>query len=287
MRVAISGGNGFVGRQLAAVLGARGDDVTLLVRAESPASSMKTARIDAPGALDGVEAVVNLAGAGVLDERWNDARLKIVRESRTLTTRALVQAARDARVFVSASAIGYYGMRSDDVDLDESSPPGDDVLARICVDWEEEARRAKCRVAMARIGIVLGPSGGALARMLPMFRRFLGGPLGSGKQWWSWIHVDDVVGSILFALDTPSFEGAFNATTSTPARMNEVARTLGEVMHRPSAMRVPAFALRAALGDAADVLLTGARIFPKKLDEAGYAFRYESLRDALTNAVAR
>ena len=203
---------------------------------------MKRGAID-EATLRGVDAIVNLAGAGVMDERWTPARLKMLHDSRTTTTRALVDTAKDARVFVSASAVGYYGMRRDDDELDESAPPGDDVLARICVDWESEARKSKARVAMARIGIVLGPDGGALARLLPIFRRFAGGPLGSGKQWWPWIHVEDVVGSILFAIDHDDFSGPFNATAPTPVTMNELAKTLGEVLHRPSFMRAPEFAL--------------------------------------------
>jgi len=289
MRVAISGGNGFIGTKLVRALVARGDDVTLLVRKAS-ASAIDEARvrrspIDDARSLDGADAIVNLAGAGVLDERWTEARLRVIRESRIETTRSLVARAANARVLVSASAIGFYGMHMDDAELDESSPRGDDVLARICDDWENEARKASCRVAIARIGIVLGKDGGALARMLPMFRRFLGGPLGDGKQWWSWIHVDDVVRALLFAIDHDAMRGAFNATAPAPATMNEVARTLGEVLHRPSALRVPAFALRAALGDAANVLLTGQRVLPRVLTDAQFEFRFRALRDALAACV--
>jgi uncharacterized protein (TIGR01777 family) len=288
MKVAISGGTGFVGTHLVPALLARGDDVTLLVRPETDLS-----RVDARvkrGAIDdatlhGIDAIVNLAGAGVMDQRWTPDRLNLLHDSRTGTTRKLVEHAKDARVFVSASAVGYYGMRRDDDDeIDESAPPGDDVLARICVDWENEARKASCRVAMARIGIVLGRQGGALARMLPVFRHFVGGPLGSGKQWWPWIHVDDVIGSILFAIDHEDFSGPYNATAPTPVTMNELAKTLGEVLHRPSSMRAPEFALRLALGDSADVLLTGQRALPKKLLAAGYAFQHTSLRRALEAA---
>jgi uncharacterized protein (TIGR01777 family) len=228
---------------------------------------------------------VNLAGAGVLDERWTEKRLALVRGSRIETTRALAAAAKDARVFVSASAVGYYGMHRDDAELDESSPPGDDVLARICVDWENEARKARGRVAIPRIGIVLGAGGGALSRMIPMFRRFVGGPIGSGKQWWSWIHVDDLVRAILFAIDSPSLEGPFNATAPSPATMNDVARELGKALHRPYAMRAPEFALRVAMGEAADVLLTGQRVLPKKLLAAGFSFEHTTLREAIEASV--
>jgi uncharacterized protein (TIGR01777 family) len=301
MRVAISGGTGFVGSHLVPALLGRGDEVILLVREQTnterverllsrrpaPGGSVgraRTARL-AEGALGGVEAVVNLAGAGVMDRPWTDERLALIRSSRVDTTRRLAREAKDARVFVSASAVGYYGMRTDDAELDESSPPGDDVLARICVDWEAAARTASCRVAIARTGIVLGKGGGALARMVTMFRRFVGGPLGSGKQWWSWIHVDDLVRAYLFAIDTPSFEGPFDATAPAPARMDDVARELGRALHRPSALRAPAAAMRLTLGRRADVLLTGQRVLPRKLVAAGFEFRYPDLAGAIAAAV--
>jgi len=288
MHVAISGASGFVGSHLSRALRERGDEITTLVRPEWNVDLVKVrgrkASVGAPGALDGVDAVVNLAGAGVMDARWTPQRLALVRSSRVETTRKLASAARDLRVFVSASAIGYYGMRTDDAELDESSPPGDDVLARICVDWEAAAR-ASCRVAIARIGIVLGPGGGALARMIPMFRRFVGGPLGSGKQWWSWIHVDDLVRALLFAIDTPALDGPFDATAPAPARMDDVARELGAALHRPHALRTPAFALRAALGARAEVLLTGQRVLPKKLLALGFEFRHPALAGAIRASI--
>ena len=288
MKVAISGGTGFVGTHLVPALLARGDDVTLLVRPRSDLSRVdsrvKRGAIDAD-TLRGVEAIVNLAGAGVMDERWTPARLEVLRKSRVDTTRALVEHAKDARVFVSASAVGYYGTKRGDEELDEDAPPGDDALARICVEWEAEAKKAACRVAMARIGIVLGKDGGALARIVPVFRRFVGGPLGSGRQQWPWIHVDDVVASMLFAIDHDDFSGPYNATAPNPVTMNELAKTLGEVLHRPSFVRAPEFALRTALGDSAEVLLTGQRAVPKKLLAAGFQFQHASLRDALARSI--
>jgi uncharacterized protein (TIGR01777 family) len=288
MKIAISGGTGFVGTRLVPALLARGDEVTLLVRPQTDLSRIdprvKRGAID-DATLRGVDAIVNLAGAAVMDERWTPARLKVLRDSRIETTRALAATAKDARVFVSASAVGYYGMRRDDEAIDESAPPGDDVLARICVDWEDAARAASGRVCMARIGIVLGPGGGALARIAPVFRRFVGGPLGSGKQWWPWIHVDDVVSSILFAIDHDDFSGPFNTTAPTPVTMNELAKTLGAVLHRPSVMRAPELALRLALGDSAEVLLTGQRALPKKLLAAGFGFTHTSLKAAIAASI--
>jgi hypothetical protein len=289
MRVIVTGGTGFIGTKVTAALLDRGDEVTLLVRPETDLSRVdgRAQTTSEMGAAASADAVVNLAGAGVLDKRWSDARLRVIHDSRVSTTTALARAASSVRVFVSASAVGYYGMRTDDAVLDESSPPGDDPLARICVDWEEATHhvRAGCRVAIARIGIVLGSDGGALARLVPMYRRFMGGPIGSGKQWWSWVHVRDVVSALLFAIDTPSLEGAFNATAETPATMDEVSRTLAKVLGRPNALRVPAFVLRAALGEAASVLLTGQRALPKKLLASGFRFQFSNLEDAIRASV--
>ena len=283
MRVAISGGTGFIGTRLARALLDRGDEVTLLVRAETNRAGIdsraKTVAIDS---MPDVDAIVNLAGAGVMDERWTDERKRVLRDSRIETTRRLAERS-NARVFVSASAIGYYGLRTDDAELDESSPAADDFLARLCVDWEAAAREARGRVAIARIGIVLGKGGGALQRMVPMFRRFAGGPIGSGKQWWSWIHVDDLSRAILFAIDG-ELEGPFNATAPTPATMNDVAAELGRALRRPHVMRAPAIALRAALGERAEVLLTGQRVIPMRLLGAGFQFRWPELRGAIERA---
>ncbi len=266
----------------------RGDDVTVLVRPSTDASRVdsRAKRAEASAeSLAGVEAVVNLAGAGVLDERWTERRLALVRSSRVDTTKRLASLAKDAQAFVSASAVGIYGMRRDDVELDESSPLGEDALARICVDWESAAKEARGRVAIARIGIVLGKGGGALERMVPMFRRFVGGPLGSGEQWLSWIQMVDVVRALLLAIDDARLEGPFNVTAPAPATMNELARELGRALHRPHAMRVPEIALRVALGEAANVLLTGQRVLPKKLLAAGFSFRYPDLTNALQSSI--
>ena len=282
MRVVISGGTGFIGTKVTAALLDRGDEVTLVVRAETNASRVDPrARRASLEHIPEADAIINLAGAGVMDKRWSRERLAVLRGSRVETTRALARTS--AKVLVSASAVGYYGMRSDDAELDESSPPGDDTLARICAAREHGEGR---RVATARIGIVLGKDGGALARLVPMYRRFVGGPIGSGKQWWSWVHVDDVVSALLFALDTPAIEGPFNVTAENPATMDVVAHTLARALHRPNAMRVPAFALRAALGDSANVLLTGQRALPKKLIATGFTFRYRDLEQAVVDVVS-
>jgi uncharacterized protein len=288
MRIAISGATGFVGSHLVPALLDRGDEVTVLVRPSTDASRVdsRARRADTSAeSLAGVEAIVNLAGAGVLDERWSERRLALVRSSRVDTTKRLASLAKDARVFVSASAVGIYGMRRDDAELDESSPLGDDALARICVDWESAAKEARGRVALARIGIVLGKGGGALERMLPVFRRFVGGPLGSGEQWLSWIQMVDVVRALTFAIDDARLEGPFDVTAPAPVTMNDFARALGRALHRPHAMRVPETALRLALGEGANVLLTGQRVLPKKLLAAGFSFEHPDLASALQSSI--
>lgn len=284
MRVVIAGGTGFVGKRLTAILSSRGDEVTLLSRHASPPNTLSYDQ--AREAIAPAEAIVNLAGAGVLDEKWSPERLELLRRSRIDTTRIVASAIESKKaVLVNASAVGYYGTRLDDEELDESSPPGDDVLAKLCVDWEEAARAAPCRVAVARIGIVLGKEGGALGRMVPMFRKFIGGPIGSGKQWWSWIHLEDTARAIVHAIDKRGFEGPFNVTAPAPATMNDVARKLGEVLRRPAAIRVPEFVLRMTLGDGAVTLLTGQRALPKKLLETNFDFRYGNLRAALQSSI--
>lgn len=303
MRVVVTGGTGFIGTKLVAALGARGDTVTVLTRGGAKARSPGNERVSyaswtptTAGAwtesLVDADAVIHLAGAGVMDERWSPARVAVLRSSRVESTRLLAEAIAAATkkpVFVSASAIGVYGFRKDDEVLDEDGAHGTDVLAEICEAWEaaaEPARAAGARVLHPRIGLVLGAEGGALEKMLAPFRAFVGGPLGDGKQWFSWVHWKDTVDAILFALGS-SMSGPFNVTAPEPVRMNDLARALGHVMHRPSAFRVPAPALRLALGDRADAVLTGQRAVPKKLKDAGFAFAFTRLEEALADILAR
>jgi uncharacterized protein (TIGR01777 family) len=241
--------------------------------------------------LEGADALVHLAGAGVFDTRWSDERLALIRSSRVESTRVLAetlaQLSAPPPVWVSGSAIGYYGMREDDVELDENATPGHDVLARICVDWEAATAKASAhgvRVAHARIGLALGADGGALEPLLLAFRSFIGGPLGSGKQWFSWVHVDDVVRAILFAIGDKTLSGPFNITAPNPVTMNTLARELGSSLHRPSIFRVPSFALKLTMGSGrAQALLTGQRVLPKVLTSHGFAFDHTELRGALAN----
>jgi uncharacterized protein (TIGR01777 family) len=302
VRVVVTGGTGFVGRALVSSLVARGDEVAVLTR------DPERARNDVPAgvALEAwsareawrarvrdCAAVVHLAGEGVADGRWSAARLERIRASRVETTDALAEAIAGAYTkptWVSASAVGIYGMRRDDDVLDEQGPHGTDLLASICEAWEaatDPARRAGARVAIARLGVVLGRDGGALARMLPAFKAFTGGPLGDGRQWLSWIHRDDAVRGLLFAIDRAEVDGPFNLTAPKPVTMNELAKALGHALHRPSALRVPPFALRLALGEGlAEVLLTGQRAVPARLERAGFTFEYETV-DAAMAEIAR
>src|SRR5207248_156360 len=237
-------------------------------------------------ALDGADGVVNLAGANVGAKRWTGEYKKELRESRLQAPRALVAAMRAAtrrpRVFVSASAVGYYGDRGDE-EVTESTQPGSDFLARLCIAWEEEAGRAEqlgVRTVLLRTGVVLDRKDSALSKMIPPFKAFVGGPIGSGRQWFPWIHIDDEVGLILWALDG-SVRGPVNATSPNPVRMEDFANALGRALHRPAVLPVPAFALRLAVGEMAEVLLGGQRARPLKVFEAGYRFRFPELGPAL------
>jgi hypothetical protein len=241
-------------------------------------------------ALDGIDGVIHMAGATVA-QRWTADTRRAIRESRTVYTRGLVDAlgrtSTRPPILVSFSAIGYYGAR-DDRPLNESADPGDDFLAEVCKAWESEAARAAelgIRVVNPRVGIVVGRGGGALAQMLTPFRLGIGGPIGNGRQWMSWIHVADVVGLTMHALKDKSLTGPVNATSPEPVTNREFSKTLGRVLHRPAILPIPVFGLRMLFGGFADILATGQRIVPEKALEAGYRFRYRSLEQALADAV--
>jgi uncharacterized protein (TIGR01777 family) len=237
-------------------------------------------------ALEGYEAVVNLAGEPLASSRWTEAKKREIRRSRVETTQALVQAlaslGQKPQVLISSSAVGYYGSRPEGEPLTEADPPGQGFLAEVCQAWEAAARPAEelgIRLAILRTGIVLGPDGGALAQMLAPFQFFLGGPIGSGKQWVSWIHRDDWVSLVCFLLQQGS--GVFNATAPNPVQMEEFCRTLGQVLARPSWLPVPAPALELLLGEAAQVVLTGQKVIPQAALQLGFTFQYPHLKEAL------
>jgi uncharacterized protein (TIGR01777 family) len=296
VKIFLTGGTGFIGRRVVAALVERGHRCVVVSRsAASPwtADAVEVIRGDPtrPGpwqaALGACDAVVNLAGAPIVDppHRWTAARKLVIRESRLETTRSVVDVLRHATpapgVLVSASAVGYYGSRGDRL-LDETASPGEDFLARLSIEWEEAARGAAdvTRVTLIRSGIVLGAGGGALQPMLTPFRIGLGGPWGAGTQWWPWIHMADEVGLILLALER-DLPGAINAASPHPVTVNEFAKALGGALNRPALARVPEFALRLALGEAAEALLASQRVIPRRALDMGYAFRFPELRGAL------
>ncbi len=239
--------------------------------------------------LEGATAVINLAGEPIAGKRWTAAQKKELRDSRLNTTRAIVNAIAKSKskpeVFLNASAIGYYGPRGDEA-LEESAAAGQGFLAALCTEWEKEALRAELlgvRTVLLRTGIVLSKEGGALAKMLPPFQFFIGGPLGSGKQMMSWVHIDDEVNAIVKALEDPGIRGPVNLTAPRAVTMNEFAQTLGKVLKRPSCFPVPSFVLKPLLGEMSKMLLTGQRAYPKKLLDHGFQFQFPTLDEALEN----
>ena len=295
MKIFLTGGTGFVGKSLAPALIRGGHEVTVLTRSGKggpPGVSLvegdPTQKGGWQAAIKEHDAVINLAGASIFT-RWTDEAKKIIRESRLLTTRNLVGALEGARVrhFFSTSAVGYYGFHKDEA-LTEESLPGDDFLARLGRDWEKEAREAEkkgCRVVITRFGIVLGEKGGALGQMIPLFRKYLGGPLGSGNQWFSWIHIEDLTGAFLFLLGHPEFSGPVNFTAPNPVRNRELAKTIGKAMGRPSFLPVPGFMLKLALGEFGSILLEGQRVIPQKLLKSGFQFRYPEIEQAIEQII--
>ena len=296
MRTVIAGGTGFLGRALARALVTAGHEVVVLSRraAAGPSSNGRTVVWSADGRtgdwvreIDGAAAVVNLAGESIAARRWSAAHKQRILESRVLATRSLVNAIRQVaqppQVFVSGSAVGYYGPRGDEP-VTEANAPGSDFLARVCIDWEAEARPAESltRVAYLRTGLVLDRNEGALPQMLPPFWVGAGGPVGSGRQYWPWIHLQDWVDLARFVIQTPAAAGALNATAPAPVTNAEFAAALGRVLGRPSFLRVPGFALKVVLGEmAGPLLLTGQRAVPAKAEAVGVTFTYRRLDEAL------
>jgi hypothetical protein len=296
--VLISGGSGFIGRRLAQELLARGDRVTVLTRDAARARRHFPERVRCaawtPGKegpwveeLATVDSVVHLAGEPVA-QRWSDAVKDRIVKSRVDSTRVLVEEIGKAKhkpsVFVCASATGFYGPRPADVTVDEGSEPGQGFLADVVKRWEEAARGAEAlglRTVELRIGVVLGEGGGAIEKMVIPFKLFGGGPVGDGKQIVSWVHRDDVVGMILLALDDDRVKGPMNVVSPNPATSAELAHGIGAVLNRPSWIPAPVFALKLAMGEAAEILTTGQRVYPKKAVELGYEFRHAQLLPAL------
>jgi uncharacterized protein len=300
MKLLITGGLGFVGRQLSAQLLTAGHHVTALGRNPNPVlipnenfnyiAADTTREGDWQESVVGFDAVINLAGQSIF-RRWNDRNKQLMYDSRVLTTRYLVAAipADKKMVFLSTSAVGYYGNRQDDI-LVESEPGSDDFLGVLARDWEAEALKAEkkgARVAIMRFGIVLGNGGGALGMMQPAFKLFLGGPLGKGAQWFPWIHMADLVSAIQFLLENESCSGPFNFCAPEPVRNRDLAATLGRALTRPSLLPVPAFMVRFILGELGDVLMASSRAIPEKLRQGGFSFRFPDVASALLDLVNR
>ena len=299
LRIALSGASGLIGRALAAFLSTGGHTVLRLVRRQPGAGEIgwdpMQGRLDA-AALAGCDAVVHLAGESIAGGRWTEARRRRIRESRqrgtALIAEAIASLSRPPSVLVSASAIGIYGSRGEEVLRDSSAlaPPGE-FLADICREWElatEPARQAGIRVALPRFGAVLSPAGGALGKMLPFFWVGAGGPVGGGDQWMSWVSLDDAIGAIHHALLTDAFDGPFNVTGPAPVTNREFTATLGRVLGRPAFLPVPATALRLVFGDMADAtVLSSARVLPERLLLSGFDFRHPTLDAALRYELGR
>ena len=302
MKVTVTGATGLIGRPLVDELVGRGDEVTVLSR-DSARASETLGRVRAlewkdpeaqrppAEAIDGQDGVVHLLGEP-LAQRWSDDTKREIRDSRVLSTRNLVAAIDDAQrkpaVLVSQSANGIYGPHGDER-VDESEPPGGDFLAKVCVEWEAEARRAEqlgVRVAVTRTGVVLA-DGGALAKMLPPFKAGVGGPVAGGGQYVPWIHLDDEVGALLFALDTEAASGPLNLSAPDPVTNKELSKALGRVLGRPAVAPVPALAVKLLYGEMAQVVTTGVRMVPGRLQELGYEFRRPALEPALRAALGK
>jgi uncharacterized protein len=293
MKVAVTGATGVIGRAVVRALAARGDSVVALSRDASrslPGADVvewkRPKEEPAPAAaFADVDGVVHLLGEPIA-QRWSDGAKREIHDSRVLGTRNLIAGMQGSgvSVLVSQSAVGYYGPRGDEV-VDESAPPGDDFQASVVVDWEAEATKASMRVVLCRTGVVLSPSGGALEKMLTPFKLGVGGPVAGGKQYLPWVHIDDVVGAMLFALDNETVDGPVNVTAPAPVTNHDFSKALGRALHRPAVLPVPGLALRALYGEMATIVTTGVRAEPRRLRELGYQFRQPELAGALEAAL--
>jgi uncharacterized protein (TIGR01777 family) len=298
MIIAITGASGFIGRRLMKAL-ANGNHTIRVLSRHAGTNLPPGVQLHVWDAmkgqppeesLDGVDAVIHLAGEPIA-QRWNDEVKQKIRESRTAGTRNLVQALSTVRqrpaVLICGSAIGYYGSRGDEI-LTESSAPGSGFIADVCVAWEKEADLAESlgiRLVKLRTGVVLGANGGALAKMLPPFKAGMGGKLGSGNQWMSWVHIDDLVGIIQHFLGNTG-RGPVNGTSPNPVTNADFTKALGHALSRPAVVPVPAFTLKFMFGEMCELMLASQRVLPKTAEAAGYAFRYPTLEPALANILA-
>jgi uncharacterized protein (TIGR01777 family) len=279
-RITVTGGTGRIGSLLVDELEKRGDEVTVLSRRTGWDATAGPAPAEA---LEGRDAVIHLAGEDIA-QHWNGDSLRRIRESREIGTRNLVESIKAPTALISSSAVGYYGHRPDRID--EDAPPGNDVLADVCVAWEREAEKAPGRVARIRTGVVLDRHGGALQKMLLPFRLGVGGPVAGGRQPLPWIHVEDVVGIYLAAIDDERWSGPFNATAPEPVTNREFSKALGRALHRPAIAPVPGFAIRLLYGGMAKLVVEGQNAVPRRALELGYRFKHPDLDEALRSALS-
>ena len=296
-RLLITGGSGFIGSRLVPVLLDQGHDITVLTRNPDKTAlhfNHAVTTIDKLNDAEPFDVVINLAGQGITDKRWTPGIKKQLRESRIITTQKLLSylqaAKKKPECLISGSAIGYYGNQGEKP-VDEQMSGDSSFSSKLCFDWEHEAQQAEVlgiRTCYLRTGIVLGKKGGALAKMLPAFKLGLGGPMGNGKQWMSWIHIDDLTGIILHAINHKDIKGAINGTAPNPVTNKEFTSTLASVLKRPAFLPMPAFVLKLMLGQMAEeLLLSGQRVIPKKILDAGYEFQYAELENALSEVVQK
>jgi len=299
MNIFITGGTGFVGTYLAKKFISEGEKVTILTQPLGDAAlkiigltylaGNPTIKGKWQESVKEHDVIINLAGASIFS-RWTPEQKKILRESRIKTTRNLAAALPDDAkniTFFSTSAVGYYGFHEDE-ELTENMPAGDDFLAKLADDWEKEALCAQdkgARVVITRFGIVLGKNGGALGQMIPLFKYFLGGPLGSGKQWFSWVHMHDLAEAFIFLLTHTEIKGAVNLCSPEPVRNVDLGRAIGKILHRPSLMPAPGFMIKLILGEFGSVLLKGQRVIPSRLLDEGFKFKYPNIEDALKSII--
>jgi len=302
MKILITGGTGFVGRELTTRLMKEGYEVMILTRSiKSPQKQQSglsylegdpTKKGPWQDAVKDHDGVINLAGASIFS-KWSEEYKNAIRDSRIFTTRNIIEAIPESLEkkfhLFSASAVGYYGFHGDE-ELTEESSPGNDFLARVAADWEEEAKKAQkkgARVVITRFGIVLGDKGGALSQMIPLFKKFIGGPIGGGRQWFSWVHIKDLAEAFVFLLRHEDITGPVNVCSPNPVRNKDLAKAIGRVLNRPSFMPAPGFLVKLVLGEFGSVILEGQRVIPKRLLERGFVFQYPDIHLALQDILIK